>query len=342
MTTDATGRPRVLVAPDAFKGTFGATEVAEAIAAGIARAGAGVDTCPVADGGEGTLAVLLAQLGGEEIEAPVHDPLGRGLVARFGLLPGEPRTAVVETAAAIGLDKLAEEERDPWAASTRGAGELIVAAARAGVDRILVATGGSATVDGGAGALEAIDGEGGLGGAKLVVLCDVETPWHLCAQIYGPQKGADEATVARLADRLARIAASLPRDPTDVPRTGAAGGLSGALWAAHGARLASGASYVLDACDFDARLAAADAVVVGEGRIDHQSLDGKIIGEIAVRAAARSVAVHAIVGRDELDLGAAAAAGIATVREATNLAEMERAGEALGAALIGTSSAGER
>lgn len=327
-------RVRALIAPDAFKGTFDAPDVAAAIGRGLDRAGVDVNLCPVADGGEGTLDVLLAARRGRSIEVVAHDPLGRELEARFGMLPAEPPTAIVETAIAIGLDRVAASDRDPWLASSRGAGELIVAAARAGARRVLVATGGSATVDGGVGAIEAIKGAGGLGGAKLVVLCDVETPWRLAAVTFGPQKGADEALVGRLAERLEGIAASLPRDPTDAPRTGAAGGLSGALWAVHGAVLESGAAYVLDACGFDAHLAAADAVIVGEGTIDRQSLDGKAIDAIASRARRRGVPVHAIVGCNELDPAAARAAGIASIREATTLLEIERAGEAVGASMV--------
>src|ERR1700759_2522224 len=148
--------PPVLVAPDSFKGTFAAAQVAGAIGRGLERAGLmPPDLCPVADGGEGTLDVLLTRLGGELVAAEVQDPLGRPVRAAFALLE-DGGTALVEMAAASGLDLVAEDERDAWAASTYGTGELIVAAARAGAPVILVAVGGSATTDGGAGALEAI------------------------------------------------------------------------------------------------------------------------------------------------------------------------------------------
>lgn len=323
------GSRRILVAPDSFKGTHTALEVATAIAAGVARAGATPVVCPVADGGEGTLDVLLAARGGELVEVEVHDPLGRPISASFALLHGDARVAVVETAAAIGLDKLTEAERDPWAASTAGAGELIAAAAAAGAERILVATGGSATVDGGRGALDAIEPAGGVGECELVVLCDVETTWELCAGVYAPQKGADAALVERLVARLDRLAGELPRDPRGVARTGAAGGLSGALWAAHGARLESGAAYVLEACGFDSLLAEADAVVVGEGRLDAQSLEGKIVGEITSRAGAAGVPVHAIAGGNDLTHADAARLGLASVRQAGTLDELTLVGGAL-------------
>jgi glycerate kinase len=164
---------------------------------------------------------------------------------------------------------------------TRGTGELIVAAVEAGAQVVLVAAGGSATTDGGLGALRRSRRAGGLRGARLVVLCDVRTPWEAAPATFGPQKGADGAAVCDLQDRLAALAALLPRDPRGVPRTGAAGGLAGGLWAVHGAVLEAGAPFVLDLLDFDARMRAARAVVVGEGRMDAQSLLGKAAGEAA-------------------------------------------------------------
>ncbi len=316
---------RLLVAPDSFKGTYSALEVAGAIGRGAERAGAEVDACPVADGGEGTMAVLLETLGGRRVEAAVHDPLGREITAPFALL-GDGERALVEMACASGLALVSVEERDPWRASTYGTGELLHAAAAAGAREIMVAVGGSATTDGGRGALDAVRERGGLGDARVIVLSDVQTPWERCAEIYGPQKGADPDMVARLAARLDAYAAELPRDPRGVPMTGAAGGLSGGLWAGLGAALEPGAPYVLDALGFDARLRAADAVVVGEGRLDAQSLMGKIVGEIAARARAAGVPVHAIVGSAAVD---AAGAGLASVTEAGTPAQMEAAAAAL-------------
>src|SRR5918997_990996 len=142
-------------------------------------------------------------------------------------------------------------ERDAWRASTYGTGELIAGAAQAGAQVIVVAVGGSATTDGGAGALEAIEEAGGLGGARVVVLCDVRTPFEDAPKVFGPQKGADPATVARLEQRLAELASGWPRDPRGGPMTRRAGGLSRGLWAVHGATLEPGAPWVLDALDFD-------------------------------------------------------------------------------------------
>ena len=329
---------RVLVAPDSFKGTLTAGEVATAVANGLAAAGADAEPCPVADGGEGTMTVLADALAAEGRSATVSDPLGRPVTARWALVrpgatPGSEliagTTAIVETAQASGLGLVAPDERDAEAASTTGAGQLIAAAIDVGAARVLVTVGGSATTDGGAGAVQAITAAGGLRGARLVVLCDVTTPFERAAAVFGPQKGADPATVRRLERRLDTIAGSLPRDPRGVPMTGAAGGLSGGLWAAFGADLVPGAPAVLDAIGFGARLAAADAVVLGEGQLDEQSLDGKVPGEIARRAAAVGVPVHAIVGSDRLG-PRAAELGLASVAEAGTLERLAAAGHALG------------
>jgi glycerate kinase len=323
---------RVLVAPDSFKGTFSAVEVADAIGRGLRAAGLDVDLCPVADGGEGTMDTLIASIGGRTVEVDVLDPLGRPMRAPFALVD-EGRRALVEMAQASGLALLTEAERDPWAATTYGTGQLIRAADEAGATEIMVAVGGSATVDGGRGALDAIGDAGGVDDARIVVLCDVQTPWERCAEIYGPQKGADPPMVVRLAERLDALAAELPKDPRGVPMTGAAGGLSGGLWAGLDAALEPGAPYVLDAVRFDARLRGAVGVIAGEGRIDEQSVMGKIVGEIGERALRAGVPLHAIVGRDSVPPEAAERIALRSVREATTLAEVESAAGSLGAEL---------
>lgn len=329
---------RFLVAPDSFKGTFAAAEVAEAIAGGIEAAGGEADRCPVADGGEGTMAVLLQALGGASRSAQVHDPLRRPIEASFALL-GDGETAVVEVAQASGLPLLAPAERDPERADTFGAGELIAAAVATGARRVLVAAGGSATTDGGRGALEALrqsdaafvlhpshSRQRTTAEVGIEVLCDVRTPFEDAARVFAPQKGADPAAVARLSEQLDAFAAELPRDPRGIAMTGCAGGLSGGLWA-YGAELLPGAELILDALDFDARLACADAVISGEGRFDSQSLVGKIVGAIAARCAAAGKPLHLIAGQDALprDLPRA----IASVAEAGTLAEIQRAAEEL-------------
>jgi glycerate 2-kinase len=328
----AAGLPErpVLIAPDSFKGTFRAAEVAGAIGRGLERAGLmPPDLCPLADGGEGTMEALLLALGGETIAADVHDPLGRALRAAFGLVE-DGGTAVIEMAAASGLGLVAEGERDPWAASTFGTGELICAAVDAGAEVVLLGVGGSATTDGGAGALEAIEEHGGLGGARLVVLTDVRTPFERAPAVFGPQKGADTAMIARLEARLDELAVRLPRDPRGVTMTGAAGGLSGGLWAAHGAMLEPGAPWILDALEFDARMRAARAVVTGEGKLDEQTLEGKLVGEIGTRTRQAGVPLHAIVGTDDLDQFGKRMIDLQVVTAATTLEEIEAAAEALG------------
>jgi glycerate 2-kinase len=309
----AVGR-RYLVAPDSFKGTLSAPDVARAIGAGLIEGGAGpIDACPVADGGEGTMDLLAGALGGSHLTRRVHDPLGRPREARFVLL-GDQDTAVIDTAEASGLDLVPAGGRSAELASTAGTGELVAAAIAAGATRILVAAGGSATTDGGAGAIEAIERAGGLRGARIEVLCDVRTPFERAGVVYGPQKGADEAAVRRLTARLERQAAELARDPTGIPMTGCAGGLSGGLWSAFDAELRSGAAYVFGLLDLPARLARCDAVVTGEGGLDEQSFDGKAVGALADLCREVGVRLHVIAGASELDPRRAAERGISSVR----------------------------
>jgi glycerate 2-kinase len=315
-----------LVAPDSFKGTFSAHDVAAAIAAGLREAGREAEELPVADGGEGTMDVLLVALGGERRAVEVSDPLGRPVEAAFALIE-DGRVAVVETAQASGLGLVEEDERDAWSASTRGTGELIAAAVEAGAERVIVTVGGSATTDGGAGALEALSDAGIT--VELDVLCDVRTPFENAPRMFGPQKGATPTIVKRLEGRLDTLASTFRRDPRGKPMTGAAGGLSGGLWARHDARLHHGASYVLDAIGFDERMRAAAFVVTGEGRIDEQTLEGKIVGELATRCRQNGVTCHAIVGKIGLEPFEQRILDLASVTEAGTLDELKAAGRRL-------------
>ncbi len=315
-----------LVAPDSFKGTFSAREVAAALARGLRAGGREAHEMPVADGGEGTMEAIVSTLGGEVRRVTASDPLGRRVEASFTLL--DDGRAIVETAQASGLGLVAEGERDAWAASTRGTGELIVAAVEGGAERVIVTVGGSATTDGGAGALEALD-EAGVT-VELDVLCDVRVPFEQAPSVFGPQKGADPQMVERLEARLDELAGRLTRDPRGEPMTGAAGGLSGGLWAQHGARLQHGASFVLDTIGFDERMRRSAFVVTGEGRIDSQTLQGKIVGELATRCRQAGVACHAVVGKIELDEFSARILDLASLTEATTLEELEEAGRRLG------------
>ncbi|HUY22880.1 MAG TPA: glycerate kinase [Acidimicrobiales bacterium] len=303
MTAAPSSPPGVLAAPDAFKGTAGAPVIAEAIAAAAARAGWRCDLCPLSDGGEGFADVLAAGPGtartggrprgrsfgrpGEWRRALVTGPLARPVTARWWMAGGD---AVIESAAASGLPLAGGAEgNDPLGATTRGTGELVVAALAAGARRVLIGVGGSATTDGGLGAIEAIEQAGGLGGAEVVVACDVAARFVEAAEGFGPQKGATPAQVVELRHRLEALAGTLrDRYGVDVralPGSGAAGGLAGGL-AALGARLVPGFDLVADTVGLAARLARADVVVTGEGRLDGSSWSGKVVGGV-VRAAAR-------------------------------------------------------
>ncbi len=316
----------LLLAPDAFKGTLSAVEVADALAAGVQAAGGASDRCPVADGGEGTLEVLREPLGLELCAAAVHDPLGRPVTASFGLGRG---AAVVEVAAASGLGLVAEAERDAVAASSAGTGELIAAALGAGAREVLVAAGGSATTDGGAGAIAALRRTGGLGRARLAVLCDVRTPFEAAARVFAAQKGASPDQVDALGRRLGALARRLPHDPRGRPLSGAAGGLAGGLWSAFGAELVPGAPYVLEMVGFGARMRRARAVVTGEGRLDSSSLAGKVVSEVATQARQAGVPCHAVVGCDALSPFDRRILDLEWVTEAGTPGELAKAGERL-------------
>ena len=218
----------VLVAPDSFKGTFRASEVAGAIGRGLERAGLmPPDLCPVADGGEGTMDALLPGLGGEVVAADAHDPLGRELRGCFALVE-DGGTAIVETATASGLGLVAEGERDAWAASTYGTGELIAAAAAAGAQVIVVAVGGSATTDGGAGALR---GDRGRRRPRRRAPRRAVRRAHAVRgtrrRCSGRRRAPTPTWCGRLEERLDELAGRWPRDPRGVPMTGCAGGALG-------------------------------------------------------------------------------------------------------------------
>jgi glycerate 2-kinase len=328
--TDRLGETgRVPVAPDSFKGTFTAGEVARAMRHGVEAAGLIADECPVADGGEGTMDVLLDARGGSTRELIIGGPLGDLVEAKFAVLPGG--VAVVESAQASGLALIDPDRLNAEAATTRGTGELVVAAIDQGVDSVLICAGGTAATDGGRGAIEAIEEAGGTRGVTLEVLCDVQTPWERAAEVFAPQKGADRAAVKRLANRLDALADRLPRDPRSVPMTGCAGGLAGGLWAQYNATLSAGAEAVLTAVRFDERLAGARFVLTGEGRLDEQSLMGKLVGTVTARAHGAGIGVHAIVGVDASG-PRHRAAGMRSVTEARTLDEIVLAARRLAAA----------
>ena len=267
---------------------------------------------------------LVSARGGSFDSARVADPLGRPVEARYGVI--DKGTAVVEAAEAAGLSLLSASELDPWSASSRGVGELILAS---GASDVWLAVGGTATMDGGAGAVEVLR-EADFGG-RLTVICDVRTAWEDAPRVFGPQKGADAAMVRRLERRFVSLASRAPRDPRGEPMTGCAGGLSGGLWAWLGARLMPGSAFVLDEVGFDGHMRAARFVVTGEGRLDEQTLQGKLVGEVATRCRQSGVGCHAVVGENALDPFRIRLLDIASVREAGDLKALRRAGRELAA-----------
>jgi glycerate kinase len=285
---------RALACPASLKGVLSASAAADALGDGFERVGVAAERVPVADGGEGTLDVLYGALGGEWRSARVSDPLGRPVDARWLALPDG--AAVVESAEALGLGLLRPDELDPLRASSRGLGELVLAALAERPRELVIGLGGSATVDGGAGLREVLVSLP----VPTRVACDVRAPLlgdRGAARAFGPQKGASPADVEVLEARLAVIDDLRP--VADVPGAGAAGGLGAAL-AALGARLEPGAELVLRAIGFDRRLEGAALAVTGEGRVDATTLEGK--APAAVVAACRRAGVRCAVFGGRVDL----------------------------------------
>ena len=283
--------PRLLAAPDKFKGSASAADLAAAACAAAAGAGWECDPVPVADGGEGTLEVL----GGPNRRTEVTGPLGTPVQAEWRL---DGDTAVVEMARASGL-VLAGGARgnDPLEATTRGTGELVLAAVGAGARRVVVAVGGSATTDGGLGAVDVLAGR--LAGVDVVVACDVETRFCDAAPDFAPQKGATPSQVQLLRRRLERLVGDYRRrfgvDVAELPGAGAAGGLAGGL-AALGARLVPGFDLVAEAVGLEERLDGADLALTGEGFVDEESFHGKVVGGMARLCAEAGVRLVVVAG----------------------------------------------
>lgn len=325
---------RVVIAPDSFKGSLSAAGVAEALARGVLRAWptAQVITLPVADGGEGWVETMVGATGGRVISCRVTGPLGEPVEAQYGLFQQDGQeVAVIEMAAASGLTLVPPERRDPRVTTTRGTGELIRDALDRGARRLLVGIGGSATNDGGAGMAQALGARfldetgsdlppGGAALARLaridltgldsrlaevevVVACDVDNPLtgeRGASAVYGPQKGATPEMVQELDAALEHYAdvveELLGRAIRNTPGAGAAGGLGFGLMAFAGARLQRGIDLALDTLQAGRHLAGASLVITGEGRIDRQTLHGKVPFGVARRAAALGVPVVAVGG----------------------------------------------
>lgn len=311
----------VVCCPDKFRGTLTARQAADALAAGVARAGRQAIALPLADGGEGTLDVLCQAPAGRRITR-VTGPLGEPVDAAWAL---DGVTAVVEMARASGL-ALVEGANDPVRATTRGTGELIRAALDSGARHVVVAVGGSATVDGGLGALEALDFD--LRGARVEVACDVATAFLDAPRVFGPQKGAGPKAVALLERRFEALARRY-RDEHGVdvrhqPGSGAAGGLAGGL-AALGARLVPGAALVADAVGLRDHLRAASLAITGEGRLDATSLAGKVVGHVLAEAEAVGTPVGIVAGVVDLPNVPARTASLADLAGSLDVAQRDAA-----------------
>lgn len=288
----------MLVCADKFRGTASAREVGDAVAVAVAAVGGETSIQPMADGGEGTLEAF----GGANRRLTVTGPLGEPVEAEWAMRGSR---AVIEMARASGLSLAGgAEENDPMEASTVGTGQLIAAAAEAGATEILVGLGGSATTDGGLGALRAMAPLARYRGVSIDVACDVRTTFVDAASVFGPQKGASPAQVELLARRLERLAQVYDDehgvDVLALARSGAAGGLGGGL-AAVGATLHDGFTLIADAVELYDQIEEADLVITGEGRLDETSFDGKVVGGVVELARAAEVPVVAIVGQAGVD-----------------------------------------
>ena len=296
---------KIVIAIDSFKGCLDSAGAGAAVAEGLA--GHDCVVLPVSDGGEGFSVILTLALGGTMVKAAVHDPLGRIIEASYGLAD---RVAVIESAAASGLMLMKPEELNPLEASSFGTGELIADAIRKGAREIYVGFGGTGTNDGGKGMLDALEAVREMWPeCRFTALCDVTATFcgpEGATAVYGPQKGVTPDLVGPLDSRLRALAEQyrpvLGRDVLAQPGSGAAGGMAGALWAVPGAELKPGADAVLDILHFEDHLSGASLVITGEGRIDAQTLQGKLPAVVARRSKAFShtLPVIALTGRNDL------------------------------------------
>ena len=338
---------KYVLIPDSFKGTLSSEDICRIASEEILRLEPEAEICaiPVADGGEGTVDAFLAAVGGTRAEVPCTGPCGQEVMGFYGLLPDG--TAVVEMAAAAGLP-LAGACRDPEKTTTYGVGQLMAHALSRGAKRLVLGLGGSATNDGGCGAAAALGAEfldeegrafvptGGtltqiahirmkglretMAGAEVTVMCDIDNP--LCgpagaAAVFGPQKGADAAMVARMDAGLRHLAEMLEKDVGMEVLTlaggGSAGGFGAGAAAFFGGQLRMGIDVVLDLTDFDRKCRGASLVITGEGHLDSQSLRGKTVVGVARRARALGVPAAALVGGCETALDAVYAEGVSGV-----------------------------
>ena len=327
---------RILIAPDKFKGSLTAREVAENIEKGLrdVLTNARIDIGPMADGGEGTADVICDALHGSWIDCRAHDPFGREIKARYAWIDNR-RLAVMEMSEAAGMRRLCADERDPLRANTFGVGEMLLDAASHGADEIVIGLGGSVTNDGGFGMVRALgfrfftnyEKEQELKGAvsELVNLARIEKPRNLslpkivaaadvrnpllgengATQVFGPQKGVTPELLDLLEGALTRLADVVGRefgfDYRDEPGAGAAGGLGFGLMSFCGAKIQAGFEVVADAVGLESKMKGVDVVVTGEGSLDRQTLEGKTPAGVARLARKLGKRVYAIVGRASND-----------------------------------------
>lgn len=347
---------KIVLIPDSFKGTLSSVEVCRVLRGCVERRlpGCEVRAIPVADGGEGSVDAFLAALGGEKVHARVAGPFFEPVESFYGLTDGG-KTAIVEMAACAGLP-LAGERRDPALTTTYGVGELIALAVEGGARKIILGLGGSATNDAGCGAAAALGVRffdrtgtpfvptgGTLGeveridvsaarerlrGVEITAMCDIDNPMYGengAAYVFAPQKGAGPEQVRALDAGLRRLAGVMRRelgmDFAELPGAGAAGAMGAGVTAFLGASLQSGIESVLNAVDFDSAAADADLIFTGEGRLDSQSLRGKVVIGVARRAKRLGKRVIAIVGGAEGELEAAYAEGVTAVFTTNRLPE---------------------
>lgn len=338
---------RYVLIPDSFKGSMSSKEICQIVSEEICRLDPAASVCaiPVADGGEGTVDAFLSALGGRRVEIPCQGPYAREMTAFYGLLPDG--TAVVEMAAAAGLP-LVGNDRRAADTTTYGVGQLMAHALNHGAKKIVLGLGGSATNDGGCGAAAALgvvftDKQGRTfvptGGtltdidrihmdglhpllrqAEIIAMCDIDNPLcgtHGAAAVFAPQKGADAATVQILDRGLRHLTEVIRRDVgadiLTLPGSGAAGGFGGGSVAFFGSRLQMGIETVLDLTDFDRKAADAHLIITGEGRLDSQSLRGKVVIGVSRRAKKLGIPVAALVGACELPMESAYELGLCGV-----------------------------
>lgn len=338
---------KAVLIPDSFKGTMSSEKIISIMKERILayHPQCEIVAIPVADGGEGSVDAFLTALGGEKIQVKTKGPWGEEIESFYGMLPDG--TAVIEMAASAGLPQVGDR-KDPSKTTTYGVGELILAAAKAGAKRLVIGLGGSATNDAGCGAAAAcgvsfLDKDGNcfvpvgetldkieridittmdesVKALPITAMCDIDNPFYGptgAAAIFGPQKGADEAMVALLDGKMKHLAQVIGKELSielqEIPGSGAAGGMGGGMKAFFGARMQMGIDAVLDITGFEKLASGADMIFTGEGKIDTQSLRGKVVIGVARKARKMNIPVIAVVGDIGDDIDAAYDEGVSGI-----------------------------